>query len=131
MCIRDRYYFEVMQYGLTPSAFAYWRGVDILSEREGQPFDVPVGEVESNLINTTNPNREVFGYFFAAEEQIIRKRIEREFFEGVLPHCPQPRAECQAEGIIIAVGCRCGLCCDCRDEAGSTEIKPDFFEGFD
>ena len=127
----EGYYFEVKQYGLTPTAFAYWRGVDILSEREGQPFDVPVGEVQTNLINTSNPNREVFGYFYSAEEQIIRKRIEREFFEGVLPHCPQPRAECQIEGVIVPVGCRCGLCCDCRDEPRSTEIKPDFFEGFD
>ncbi len=124
----EGYYFQVNQFALTPTAFAYWNGVDILSEREGQPFDVPVGEVVSNLNNTTNPEREVFGYFFAAEQQTIYKLVEEEFFEGmILPHCPAAREECQIEEVAVPTGCRCGLCCDCRDDPGSSEIRPDFF----
>jgi len=120
----EGYYFQVKQYSLSESAFSYWNGIDILSEREGSVFDRPVGEVPSNLVNVDDPSSPVFGFFFASEEEVIRKRIPDELFTDVSTVCPM------AGGCTNGPGgaCTCGVCCDCRDEDNSTQIRPDFFE---
>jgi len=59
------------------------------------------------------------------------KRVEKEFFEGLSRYCPRPREECESiEGIPLA-SCRCGVCCDCREDPGATLEKPEFFEDFE
>ncbi len=132
----EGYYFQVKQYSLTESALRYWNGIDILSEREGSVFDRPVGQVPSNLVNVDDPSNQVFGYFFASQEQVIRKRIPDELFTDVRTICPMLIQRFGAlimdscgNGVNGDTGgaCTCGLCCDCREDENSSQIRPDFF----
>ena len=121
--LNEGYYFVVRQSSLSPTAFEYMRGIDILSEREGNVFDRPVGEVPSNLTNVDNPEEEVFGYFFSTEEKVLRERVPENLYAGVPALCPTDN--CFIPGNPI---CVCGYCCDCRKEEGSTTERPSFFE---
>ncbi len=117
-------YYEVRQYSLSEGAFRYWNGIDILSEREGNMFDGPVGEVESNLININDPEDFVFGYFFATEEKLIRVRVPQSLVGNPGPFCPPEGPSSAGPG----GGCIWGLCCDCLiDESASLE-RPSYWE---
>lgn len=121
----EGYYFEVKQYSLSEDAFSYWKALDLLVENEGGIFDKPVGELPSNLKNINDPDESVFGYFFAAEEKIQRKRVPEEFFEGLQRSCFRVGAFCfNGPG----GACTCGVCCDCLAEENSTEERPAFWE---
>ena len=120
----EGYYFEVKQFSLSETAFGFWNGIDILSEREGGVFDRPVGEVPSNLVNLDDPSNQVFGFFFATDEEVIRERIPDDLFTDVSTICPMAAACTNGPG----GSCTCGVCCDCRQEENSSLVQPDFFE---
>lgn len=69
------FYLSVLQQSLSETAFNYWSQVSIISNRTGDLFEPPVGNISSNFINTSNSEEEVFGYFYATEEKIIRTYI--------------------------------------------------------
>ena len=116
-------YYEVRQYSLSPGAFAYWNAIDILSEREGSVFDRPVGEVPTNFTNTEASDDAVFGYFFASEEKLIRKRIPQELISDIATTCPSVRPCFAGPGGT----CICGLCCDCLDDPSATLERPSWW----
>lgn len=121
--LAEGYFFEVTQLSLSPRAFEYWRGIDILSEREGSVFDSPVGEVRSNYTNLTDPEDQVFGYFFASEASILREKVPEIISMQVDSLCPTDN--CFIPGNPV---CVCGFCCDCRKEEGALEERPAFFD---
>ena len=116
-------YYEVHQYSLSPGAFKYWNAIDILSEREGNMFDGPVGVVPTNLVNIDDPEDSVFGYFFASEEKVVRIKVPQELVGNPDPHCP-PSGPARAEG---GGACLWGICCDCIADPTATLEKPDFW----
>lgn len=116
-------YFIVKQYSLSQGAFRYWNGINILSERSGNIFDGPAGEIESNFTNINDPESVAFGYFFATQEEIIRQRADLPELEGVANICPSEKA-CFAPG---GDSCICGLCCDCLLDPNSTTVKPSYW----
>ena len=119
----EGYFFQVKQFSLSETAFMYWNGIDILSEREGSVFDRPVGQVPSNLVNVDDPSNEVFGFFFATEEELIRKRVPDELFSDVSSVCPMAGPCTNGPG----GACTCGVCCDCRQVENSSMVRPSFF----
>ncbi len=116
-------FFAVKQYSLSQGAFRYWNGINILSEREGNIFDGPAGEVQSNFININDPESVAFGYFFATEEEIIREKAALPELADVPPVCPSERACFAPNGD----SCICGLCCDCLVDPNATTVVPDFW----
>jgi len=116
-------FYIVKQYSLSQGAFRYWSGINILSEREGNIFDGPVGEVESNFTNINDPESVAFGYFFATEEEVIRRRADLPELAGIPSICPSERACFAPNGD----SCICGLCCDCLVDPNATTVRPDFF----
>ena len=118
-------YYQVRQYSLSPQAFNYWNAVDILSEREGNLFDSPVGEIKSNFVNLNDPEDQVFGFFFATKETVVRLKVEPDFVGNIRPLCPPlPESMCSTSP---GEGCTCGLCCDCLIDPDATTIKPDYW----
>lgn len=116
-------YFVVKQYSLSQGAFRYWNGINILSERSGNIFDGPAGEIESNFTNINDPESVAFGYFYATQEEIIRERANLPELESVANICPSEKA-CFAPG---GDSCICGLCCDCLLDPNSTTVRPAFW----
>ena len=116
-------YYEVKQFSLSPGAFSYWNGIDILSEREGNMFDGPVGEVPTNFVNINDPDDFVFGYFFASEESIARVRVDPSVTGPVRTLCPSSSPCFAGPG----GDCICGLCCDCLIDESSTTERPSFW----
>ena len=120
--VAEGLYYEVRQYSLSPGAHQYWNNINILSEREGNMFDRPVGEIESNLVNISDEEDVVFGYFFATDEQIIGIRVPSELVLEQLPLCPPP-GPC-----LNPIGeCICGICCNCLLLENATTVKPDYW----
>lgn len=115
-------YFIVNQYSLSEAAFEYWQQVKTLTERTGNMFDDPVGEVTSNISNVTDPSDRVFGFFFATSVDSKRIRVTEEFTGPVSPYCPP------VVNNPPPFGCPFGICCDCLAEPQSTTIRPDFWE---
>lgn len=116
-------FFVVRQFSLSQGAFSYWNGINILSERGGNIFDGPAGEIPSNFTNINDPESVAFGYFFATEEELIRRKADLPELAEVLPVCPSDRA-CFLPG---GDSCVCGLCCDCLNDPNSTTVVPDFW----
>jgi len=126
----EGYYFEVRQYSLSSDAIQYWNAIDILSEREGSVFDRPVGQVPTNLTGS-NPSDNIFGYFFATEEQIIRTRVDESFSEGLQRTCYIVGGGSETINLCFNAPngtCTCAPCCDCLASENSTTERPSFWE---
>lgn len=118
-------YYEVRQYSLSEPAYAYWNAVNTLSERDGNMFDGPIGEIPTNLASSESDDDQIFGYFFATQEYIIRLRFDRSTIPPVNRLCPPPPERmCSLDP---GEGCTCGLCCDCLIEPSASIIKPDYW----
>lgn len=121
--IAEGLYYNVKQYSLSQGAFRYWNGVNILSEREGNIFDGPAGEIRSNFTNINDPEDVAFGYFFATQEELIREK-------AVFPELANIRTICPSEKACFAPGgdsCICGLCCDCLVDPNATTERPSYW----
>lgn len=115
-------YYLVNQYSLSEAAFEYWQQVKTLTERTGNMFDDPVGEVTTNIFNTSDPSDRVFGFFFATSVDVKRIRVTEEFTGPVTPYCPP------VVNNPPPFGCPFGICCDCLAEPQSTTVQPDYWE---
>ena len=116
-------YYEVHQYSLGRESFQYWRAIDALSEREGNMFDGPVGEVPTNMTNINDPDDSIFGYFFAAEDKVTRVRVPLELIGNPGPHCP-PDGPARAEA---GGACLWGVCCDCIADPTASLEQPSWW----
>jgi len=126
------YYVEIEQYSLSSGALEYWKSKDLLIGRRGNVFDIPVGELPSNLRMIDEEDRKIFGYFFATEEKAIVTRIPEVYAEQEARVCPRPEEEVCTKrvwnGFIFADVCICEPCCDCRKLEYATLTPPDFWE---
>lgn len=118
-------YYEVKQFSLSPGAYAYWEAINVLSEREGNMFDGPVGEIPTNLFNVDDPNDPIFGYFFATQEKGIRIKVDQNLIGFVPRLCPPPPE--RMCNLTPGEACTCGLCCDCLLDPQSTIVQPDYW----
>lgn len=67
-----RIYFTVYTATLTPTAYEYWRKVNILANQVGSIFDVPPAEISGNWQNVAEPNEKVWGFFQVANTTAFR-----------------------------------------------------------
>lgn len=116
-------YYEVRQYALSRSALDYWGAIDFLSERTGNIFDGPVGEVPTNFMNINDPDDPVYGFFFASEEKMARIKVPQNLVGNPEPHCP-PNTPATSGPFG---SCLWGLCCDCLADPDATTEKPSFW----
>ncbi len=116
----EGYYLTVHQEALSPEAYRYWNEVGELLERSGSIFEPPAGKVKSNFRNTEDPDDEVFGLFYAVEQDTIRLYVSPEFAGNEPPHCPPPVGPGGLDGSHV--------CADCLENAPvSTLTRPGFW----
>lgn len=120
---REGLFYEVHQFSLSLGASKYWEGVDFLSERQGNMFDGPVGEIPTNFKNVNDESEAVFGYFFASEEAVSRIRVPQSLVGNPTQFCPPPGPSSAGPG----GGCIWGLCCDCLLDEQASLIRPSFW----
>ncbi|MBX2817073.1 MAG: DUF4249 domain-containing protein [Saprospiraceae bacterium] len=64
------YGIEVEQFSLSPTAHDYWRQVLETINRTGNQFEAAPGIVRGNISNLSDPEDEVYGYFYASQRQL-------------------------------------------------------------
>jgi len=66
------YSFLVRQLALSEGAFNYWEQLRINSNTEGGLYEKQPLAIQGNIVNVTNPEKVVLGYFYAASESSRR-----------------------------------------------------------
>ncbi|MBK7870524.1 MAG: DUF4249 family protein [Saprospiraceae bacterium] len=112
----EGFYVTFVQESLSKGAFTYWNQVKTLAERNGNMFDPPAGKVSSNVKNIKDPKEEVFGYFYATEQDTVRQYIRPEEVGFPQTYCPLPPPRTPLPGPTF--------CDDCLLRSNSSLIKP-------
>lgn len=112
-------YVTVVQESLSKGAFTYWNEVKTLSERNGNMFDPPAGKISSNIFNVKDLQEEVYGYFYATDQDTLRRYIRPEEVGLPQKYCPLPPPRTPRPGPTF--------CDDCLLRAGSSLIKPAYW----
>ncbi len=116
-------YINVYQESLTESALTYWEQVGELVERSGNMFESPVGKLSTNFRNANEGVvDEIFGYFYATEQEVARVYIDPSAVGNPTPLCPWTGQVAPGRGCNIPQ-----LCCDCASIPNSTTIKPEYW----
>ncbi len=63
----EKYLLRLEQYSLTREAFQFYKLLNDQLEIDGDIFDPPPASITGNIINTTNPDQKVIGYFHASD----------------------------------------------------------------
>jgi hypothetical protein len=131
----------VRQLALSEQAYNYWEQLRINSNEQGGLYEKQPLAIKGNMLNMTNPEKSVLGFFYAASES-TRRYFYRDI-EGVSHVIP---TSCYEEGLgrfgwkefftweypiyfyfnagVVKVLTR--ECVDCR-KLGGTIVKPDFW----
>jgi hypothetical protein len=136
------YSFLVKQLALSESAYNYWEMVRVNSSELGGLYEKQPLAIKGNLVNLTDPGKEVLGYFSAASES------SRRYFYKDVPGIELNFMDFCNEDILGQLGWKIYSkndypvyyyfnlehslrllnveCVDCRAMGGST-VKPDFW----
>ncbi len=115
-------YYTVYQQSISPGAFRYWDEARQVAERTGSMFEPPAGKVHTNFYNVNDPDDEVYGYFYAIEQDTVRIYVSPEFTGDRPAMCPPPGGLLTQGGI-----CALPVCCNCLSVPNSTTVKPHFW----
>jgi len=111
------YLFGVSQYTINKDEFDYWTQIEQLINVEGTLFDPPPGILKGNLTNTTDPTKQVQGYFSVVRQATFNRfvNIARKGYFVDSDCFTRPGANNPAK------------CVDCTSLNRSTLIKPDYW----
>jgi len=150
----DTMFINVVQESLSEGAFRYYEKISELISLTGNMFESPAGKLGSNFKNITNPDDEVFGYFYATEQKTSRIKITPDMIGDIFadenswvfnkvgslvwntkngkirPLCLLQKTG-QDEAPNIFGECPTYLdkaCCDCLVLENSTTSRPEFFD---
>jgi hypothetical protein len=116
--LAEGYYCTVIQQSIDEKAFNYFSQINDLNQRKGNIYEPPAGRISSNIKETKN-NAQVFGYFYAAEQDTMRIYISPDAAGNPNRQCPVPPNEFSL--------CPIRSCCDCLTLKGSRLEKPHFW----
>lgn len=108
------FYLIATQQSLSQEAYQYWENVREIVGLGGNLFETSPGTIRGN-IRALNTQEEVFGYFYATEEKVIRIKVESQDALSPPQFCPPNTTEPE-------------ICADCIQQANSTYIRPDYWE---
>lgn len=121
----EGYMLTVYQESLNRKAYEYWRDIGTLINREGTIFEPPVGQVQSNIINTQDDGIQPFGYFYVTQQDTARIYVSPEEAENPMMQCPIPPPQMPPPGFQYCEAY--SICCDCLSVPGSQLDPPDFW----
>jgi hypothetical protein len=110
-------YIKFVQESLTPGSLEYWEQVKKLSERTGNMFDPPAGKIISNFGSKQASTNQVFGYFYATQQDTLSIFISPQAAGRPRRYCPIPPN----------MAGRPTPCDDCLLLSGSSTTKPKFW----
>ncbi|MGB0929309.1 MAG: DUF4249 family protein [Chitinophagales bacterium] len=113
------YYLTVFQESLSEGAYNYWSQVAQVTERNGGLFETPAGEIESNFRNLNQPNEVIYGYFYAVEQDTLRRYVSPFEVGNPLHLCSEFSQDYDNAP---------SQCKDCLLWEGSSFTKPDYWE---
>ncbi len=120
----EGYYLTIYQQSLSENAYKYWNEISQVIERNGNMFEAPAGRIRSNFQPIDeNSDDEVFGYFYATQEDTARIYVDPSLADFPAAYCPGPPSP-------QPFGARClprFPCCDCLLQNGSSLEKPSFW----
>lgn len=111
----EGYYLTAFQQSMSIPAFEYWSQVNEVLSRTGDLFEPPAGKVTTNFTNINDPKDEIFGYFYATEQKLIRVFVSPEFIGNPQQTCPAPLTE---------DGRADNTCCDCMTAGDADTQRP-------
>lgn len=111
-------YLTIYQQSLTKTANIYWEQVHQLVSRTGEVFEATDAKVITNFTNVENPEDEVYGYFYATEEKLLRTYVSPSFADNPRPTCPE----------VLPFGTPPSNCCNCLTHINSTLEQPIWWE---
>lgn len=114
-------YLTVIQKSLSEGAIEYWKDVKASNERSGNIYDVFPGRIRSNIMNSTDGEEIVHGFFQASQVDTIRLKVTPE-----MANYPTPRCAFWIEPIIITPDDP-DPCLDCLNLGGSTLQPPHYW----
>lgn len=80
----EKYLVRLEQYSLSREAFQFYKLLNSQIEIDGDIFDPPPASITSNIVNVTNPDERVIGYFHASD--VYRDSIYIEASEILEPN---------------------------------------------
>ncbi|MDX1939730.1 MAG: DUF4249 family protein [Saprospiraceae bacterium] len=115
----EGFYLTLVQESLSENAFTYWNQIKILAERNGNMFDPPAGKILTNIKNIKTPDAEVYGYFYVAPQDTLRRYIRPEEVGSPKKYCPLPPPTAPRMSPT--------LCDNCLIGSGSSLKKPTYW----
>lgn len=112
------FYLTIRQQSLSEGAFRYWEQIGKVVQLSGNFFETPPGKVSGNFFNPDDLEEEIFGYFYATEEAILRLYVDPGN-DPPMPFCPLTAVTATSVDTT---------CLECLLRAGSTLEKPAFWE---
>ncbi len=111
-------YFNVTQSSISEEAFLYWQKIDRVTNDVGTLFDAPPASVIGNMINESDPELPVLGYFRVESSVIERIKVNPNQIPIQIPakYCGLNRLSSPSE------------CSNCLGFPNSTEMKPSWWE---
>ena len=103
----DKYLIRIEQHSLTREAFQFFSLLRDQISINGDIFDPPPATLRGNMINLTNPDENVIGYFRASDVSIDSLFLTKEMLLE-----PKPLEQIDD---------------DCRTYNGGTSLKPDYW----
>lgn len=72
---------EIEQVGVTQEAYLYYKLMSNQNQTTGTLADTPPAPIIGNIVNVTNPNEKVIGYFGAASSRTSRYWVDRSIYK--------------------------------------------------
>ncbi|MBN1199288.1 MAG: DUF4249 domain-containing protein [Bacteroidales bacterium] len=132
----------IRQFALSERAYNYWDELRINSNEQGGLYEKQPFAIKGNLVNVSNPEKEVLGYFYAASEttrryfyhdvegivldfhdQCYEEELFPYFWQSVNPREYPVYYYYNETGRLKILN---RSCVDCRLQGGTT-VKPDFW----
>ena len=86
----EGYYLNIWQESLSEYAYQYWNSIHQVLNRTGNMFETPAGKIRSNFTYVDEPDREIFGIFYATERRVTRLYLSPDFADHTQGLCPPP-----------------------------------------
>ena len=114
-------YFTVVQKSLNQETIEYWKEVKASNQRSGNLYDVFPGRIRTNIVNQTNPDELVTGFFQVSEVDTIRLKVRADQAGFPLPKCAL-----WEEPMIIEPNDP-DPCLNCLNLGNSTLVRPSYW----
>lgn len=110
------YLLEINQHSLSKGAYKYWDQVSQSVALSGGLFEATPGKIVGNISSINDPNEEVFGYFYASEEQKVTRFVTPDEAGRPEDFCSSPVFSGEQ------------VCLDCEIIPFSTREIPEYWE---